>query len=587
MRSEASSPGEGPAASTAAAPAPGEASRNRWVLAELAILFFLLAHSVAYVWLSDSFHENATRLSWCADEVTVPLLQGKLLEWLGTQTYYPPLFHLYMGLCPFGTRLLSLPAMVLWSDLLLAAGFAGLAVGLRARHPPAAGAAALLLLVGFPLVNVYAKAPHFESGLLALAGALLAVLLASGELPGRSGCICLGVLTASAVLCKWTAVLYLAGPLLVAAWFTATGPGGARPALVGLATIGLVSLALTGPWFYGCMDWERFRATLANTPTNADVSGLAGYRLRLGLCFDYLSASVGSSLLPLVAAGCWLAFRRHPRTAVLLTASAAVPIVILPAFSHIEIRYVAPALPALAALAGLGLASAAPSWRRLGLGLLLVLAPAQALDRTWTGALGPCPIPEAGPQDCFDSRLQMSWDSSATARAVVERCAYWAGKMRQGRGWMRFSGHPLEAFPGLKSSVFVTLQRRAGILQTPLLFVDYAPHDYRTFVTDVAGNAFDFLVLSEQTLAVDQRQARDVLLSGWTYVPQGGAYSPNPDPPPLDDPLVLARIRANFGVVETLQGECGLVWVLVRRSLWERQPAAPPLTPLPPARGAV
>jgi hypothetical protein len=561
-------------------------SHGRWFLAELAILFFLLANSVCYVWLADSFHENATRMIWCADEVTASLLDGKLLEWLGTQTYYPPLFHLYMGLCPFGTRLLSLPAMVLWSDLLMAAGFAGLAAGLRARHPAPAGAATLLLLLGFPLVNAYAKAPHFESSLLAITSGLLAVLCAAGALPGRAGCAALGVLAGAAVLCKWTAVLYLAGPLLVAAWFTARRPGGARPALEGLAAIGLVALALTGPWFYWCMDWERFGATLANTPTSAGVSGLAGYWLRLGLGFDYLAAATGSSLLPLVVAGCWLAFRRHPRAAALLAASAAVPVVILPVFSHIEIRYVAPALPALAALAGLGLASADASWRRLLLGLLLVLAPAQALDRTWMGAFGPCPVPEAGPQDSFDSRLQMSWDPSSTARAVVERGGHWAEKLRQGRGWMRFSGHPLEAAPGLKPSVFVTLQRRAGILETPLLFVDYAPHDYRTFVHDLAGNAFDFLVLSEQTLAVDQRQARDVVLSGWTYVPQGGAYSPHDEPPPLDDPLVLGRIRDNFGVVETLQGECGLVWLLVRRSLWEHRQAALPLTPLPPARGA-
>jgi hypothetical protein len=253
------------------------------------------------------------------------------------------------------------------SVLLLALGLAG-PLGRRAALLAAAalGGANLLL----------------EHGRLALVEATVVVLLAGAFVlaaraawrPSPAAGVGLGLLVAAAVSVK--AIALLPGTVMLGVVLVAAAARRDRRALaMGLAGLGTVVLA-GAAWLVtvALPNWERFRTALRIWPTVEYLDGPAAVAGRLGRYLADSDQAIGRSLPLLAAAAVGLAVlvRRWPRLApaardALVMAGlwgvglwlAVAAADYLPGHYTAPNRYVVPALPGLAVLAGFGLADLA------------------------------------------------------------------------------------------------------------------------------------------------------------------------------------------------------------------------------------
>jgi hypothetical protein len=244
--------------------------------------------------------------------------------------------------------------------------------------------AALLAAAALGGANLF-----LEHGRLALVEATVVVLLAGAFVlaaraawrPSVAAGVGLGLLVAAALSVK--AIALLPGVVLLAVVLVAAAARRDRPALtMGLA--GLGTLALAGAAWAAAValpNWERLRTALAIWPTVDYLDSPAGIAGRLGRYLTESDQALTRTLPLLLAAALGLAAlaRRWPRLAppardTLVMAAlwgvglwlAVAAADYLPGHYAAPNRYVVPALPGLAALAGFGLADLAAVAGRVG-----------------------------------------------------------------------------------------------------------------------------------------------------------------------------------------------------------------------------
>jgi hypothetical protein len=229
-----------------------------------------------------------------------------------------------------------------------------------------------------------------EHGRLALVEATVVALLAGAFVlatraawrPSVSAGVGLGLLVAAAVSVK--AIALLPGMVMLAVVVVGGAVRRDRRAL-GMGLAALVALVLAGgAWLVAVAlpNWERFRTALRIWPTVEYLDGPAALAGRLGRYLADSDQALGRSLPLLLAAALGLAalVRRWPRLApaardaLVMAALWGVGLWLavavadyLPGHYGAPNRYVVPALPGLAVLAGFGLADlAALAGRRRG-----------------------------------------------------------------------------------------------------------------------------------------------------------------------------------------------------------------------------
>jgi 4-amino-4-deoxy-L-arabinose transferase-like glycosyltransferase len=221
-----------------------------------------------------------------------------------------------------------------------------------------------------------------EHGRLALVEATVAVLLVGAFVlatraavrPSLAAGAGVGLLVAAAVSVK--AIALLPGLVMLAVMLVAAAVRRDRAAM-GMGLAGLAALILAGgAWLVAVAlpNWDRFRTALAIWPTVEYLDGPVALAGRLGRYLADSDQALGRSLPLLVAAAIGLAAlaRRWPglapaaRDALVMAALWGVGLWLavavadyLPGHYSAPNRYVVPALPGLAVLAGFGLADLA------------------------------------------------------------------------------------------------------------------------------------------------------------------------------------------------------------------------------------
>ncbi len=548
---------------------------------ELTVGAFLLAQAGVYVVLSGNLVDcGGFACQACVLRSWLP--RAGLLAWIGSQHYYPPLYPLWLALCPPDPSDGSPWRLVLWSALLLVAGFLGLAAALRrCGVPGAAVSAAVLLMAGSPLAGYHAAVPAYECGLVCALGLLMWRLAASGGLPSTGrGQLALGAICGAGLLVKWTFGVYALAPVAWAAGSTLR-QAGLRQTARRLWPIGLTAGLLSGPWYLLCLDWRLLLSTTANDLNNPALTGLASWwAIFSGYLVALMPPALGRFLLPLTALGAGLALWRRPREATGLLATILLSVALLSCFGHSEVRYLLPAVPLVAALAGLGLGSLPRPWPRLFAWVAVACVVAQTASCNWPrpGAAG---RGVAGTPDSSQT-LVLPWPPGPNlARAVLERCeAHWTHLGCPAPAFA-LAVHPFCINPALHCRVFQYLLLVNQILPLEESRVaGYQGGDYAAFLQDLDEQRFEFLVLPERLFDSDPETVRRWSNQAWAFIPPVDGRPRSQTAPP-EDRLAIADIRRHYGVVERIETAEGVAWLLLDRRVWEAaRRAKPELKPL-------
>ena len=274
----------------------------------------------------------------------------------------PPAHHVLVaaGFLVFGES-----ARVAWGLQLVLLFATTLAVWRFAHRllGPAAGALAALVFATLPGVTRLARTarPEMTTALLV---ALVLVMLSMLR-PQRGATVVLGVLLGIGAMSLWSFPLFVAGPLLVAAFPPAAGEGWSRRRLAAAAALGLL---IAAPW------WIDFLQRLPPQGVWVGLAAVPPERLPTPASPFWARAIVDHHLsgpLRLVfLAGClviaWrLLPRRTGRAAALgLITGVALPCVILTSIGAVDAESLLPALPMLAALLAWTVASLPAAWAR-------------------------------------------------------------------------------------------------------------------------------------------------------------------------------------------------------------------------------
>jgi 4-amino-4-deoxy-L-arabinose transferase-like glycosyltransferase len=300
----------------------------------------------------------------------------------------------------------SLAAGRALSMLAAAAAVLLLALGLAEPLGRPAALLAAAALAGSDLLLEHGRLALVETTVVALLAGAFALATRAARRPSLPAGVGLGLLVAAATSVK--AIALLPGVVMVAVVLVAAAARRDRPALrMGLAAAAAALLAAAA-WLLAVAlpNWERLRTALRIWPRVDYLDDPAGLAGRLGRYLADADQAVVRSLPLLLAAGVGLAvlagrwgrLRPPARDALVMAALWGVGTWLavavgdyLPGHYIAPNRYVVPALPGLATLAGFGLATlAALAGRRATLAAvamgLLVAAPGVAVYLD--GALG-------------------------------------------------------------------------------------------------------------------------------------------------------------------------------------------------------
>lgn len=333
------------------------------------MLFYLINNGV-WLWLdaSSPSYDKAAHARFALQflrlfEEPWRLSLTRLLE---VTQYWPPFFHVSSVLVtlPFG---FSVTGVAATNFLFLPVAVASLFGLGRRLFDEWTGAGAVLLTLAYPIVYALARTVLVDFALMTMVLLTLWTILWSdgGLNPRRSWA--LGLAAGCAMLTKWTAVVFVAGPAVLWLWRALRRDRPARrTVLVAVAAAALVFAAVTLPWYVHSFNAFLRRAGEAfgsDPAQEGDPTGL------LESIWWYWGATRAALLMwPLIvptAAGvaAALVWRRSRPALAFLAAwlvPAAVFFVLIP---NKDARYVVPALPGVALLASAGLR--ALPWPRL------------------------------------------------------------------------------------------------------------------------------------------------------------------------------------------------------------------------------
>ena len=249
-----------------------------------------------------------------------------------------------------------------------------LAVGLARPLGRPAALLAAASLAGSDLVLEYGRLALVESVVVALLVGAFVLAARAAFRPSPAAGVGLGLLLAAAVSVKANALL--PGVAMLGVVLAAAVARRDRPALrMGLAAVAAAALAAAG-WLLlvAVPNWERLRMNLRIWPRVEYLGGPAAVAGRLGRSLASGDQAVGRSVPLLLAAGLglavvaagWRTLGPAARDALMMAALWGVGLWLavgagdyLPSHYQAPNRYVVPALPGLAVLAGAGLAALA------------------------------------------------------------------------------------------------------------------------------------------------------------------------------------------------------------------------------------
>lgn len=558
-------------------------TRSKIALAWLAgvlVLSALMANSYLYMDLSENPLEVGAFAGTCAIASRAWVDVG-FLEWAKGFHYYPPLYYAWLAAWMEPGERAGLAGLVMWSNVLVVLGLLGVVAAMIRSGAGAAGvASALFLLGGTPIFNIATKSLSFEIGILFATGGVLWLLSGPTGLPSRPRSALLGVIVGLGLLMKWTVVLYITGPFVVAGflWFKAGGKLKEGALRLGLAIA--MTLVVAGPWYWYCLDLDLLRQTTQNDATIPLGLGFQGYLLQYCRYLESLRIGCGIELCGVFLLGLGFGLVRRPAGTALFMSSAVVAMAILPVFLHQEHRYLVPLLPALAATAGLGFGGLHFSEAIFAAALTGLVATYQVADGTWHNYFYTPAYYRPGHQTAYDEHMRMVWPPKVAAHLFL-RCKMLAHALAQQGEQLHFGVHPLNPNPGLDAqalSFYAHSDRRAF---DEALFLGYDWTGYCSFLEDMEEGRLTFLIVSARSFWVEKHTAKQIVQTAWGYVDQGGqgVRCEGATPPP--EPFAFDAIRKQYTILETLAVDRDEIWLMVRRDVWSRTHGQFPVSPLP------
>jgi len=212
---------------------------------------WLAANIVTYGW--DRMDHLITSLAY--NNILQVVTPQSFLNALVYSNYYPPFVHFNMWLFYqlFGVNE-DVAAMVnvIYMAVLL---FATWSIAERVSNRFTA-ALAVTVLGTFPIIFIMSRYLYLDFALTALVALAIALLLATQRFTRRTVSLWFGAALGIAMLIKWTAVAFLATPLLFVLWRSDVlvtlfrNPGVLRPAWRRLAIAVSASTAVTAAWYW-------------------------------------------------------------------------------------------------------------------------------------------------------------------------------------------------------------------------------------------------------------------------------------------------------------------------------------------------
>ena len=368
---------------TAPADAPKHGAR-RWLDSGWLLLWWLLHGAVNFWWLkvdtrppySDMAGHAMTTLRLASWPWRQWVIEGRILHELLNVNPYPPFF--YLTTLPFvwfvwPTVDAMLAVNVLYLGLLIFStyGIGRLAVGRRA------GLLAAFLVSMYPLIYGLSRQYLADVALTSVTTFAIFCLFWSRAFARRWPSLLLGITIGVGVLTKWTFIVFLVGPLLIALYATLRHATRAR--LINVALAGLLSLAIGLPWYLNNLDsLQAFldfnRLLAAPQEGEAPIWSVESwiYYLR-----ELLNQQVLLPFALLAALGTFLALRRCRMNSYLwmLVSWIAVGYIASTLFINKDTRYTMPYLPSLALLSAIGFVQIRSVMvQRIGLVLIVLYA---------------------------------------------------------------------------------------------------------------------------------------------------------------------------------------------------------------------
>ncbi len=551
-------------------------------LAGLLVLSALMANSYLYMDLSENPLEVGAFAGTCSIASRAWVKVG-FLSWAKDFHYYPPGYYAWLTAWMTPYERTGLPGLVMWSNVLAGLGLLGVVAAMIRSGANAAGvAAALFLLGGTPIFNIATKTLSFEIGVLFATGGVLWLLSGPTGLPSRPRSALLGAIVGAGLMMKWTVVLYIAGPFVVASFLWFRGGGTLREGALRLGLAVAMTLVVAGPWYGLCLDFELLKQTTQNDATVPAGLGFRGYVLQYCRYLESLRVGSGIALCGVFLLGLGFGLVRRPPGTALFLSSAVVAMAVLPVFMHQEPRYLIPLLPSLAAIAGLGFGGLNFSEAIFAAALTGLVATYQVADSTWHNYYWTPAYYRPGHQPAYDDNMRMVWPPKVASHLFL-RCKMLAHALAQYGEQLHFGVHPLNPNPGLDAQALGFYSHSDERADDEALFLGYDWTGYCSFLKDMEEGRLTFLIMSARSFWVEGQTARQVVHTAWSYVDQGGQGVRCNGAKPLPEPFAFDLIRKQYTILETLAVDRDEIWLMVRRDVWARTHGQFPVSPLPMA----
>ncbi|MFH1597842.1 MAG: phospholipid carrier-dependent glycosyltransferase [Patescibacteria group bacterium] len=303
---------------------------------------------------------------------------------LNLDTIYPPFSYIVTGtFFLIGGRHFDIPqiSLLFWLLIYILSVY-GIAHYLLKNRWLAILALAISLF--YPLLAHFSRIYDLDFPLTAMTMASLAALIKSNGFKSRKWSILFGLATALAILTKWTAVVFILGPLIYILIKSFKDKESRKTKKINLVILIAIILTLIAPWYltHAKDIWKSAQATRQNifsVPTE-DLFSLdnIGY---------YVRKTVNSLTWPLAAwslVGLFFFIKNRVKNGWFLLAWIVVPYLIMTfLFYSKESRYFLPVFPALAILAATSFWKVNRIWRHVGIGLILTMGVFVWTETSW------------------------------------------------------------------------------------------------------------------------------------------------------------------------------------------------------------
>jgi len=323
---------------------------KRDIIVPLLLLLFVLILSCCFI-IKDGVpfaHDDLNHFRHSMDFKEILAGKESPLEKLHHLIHYtnpfPPLYFVLSAIIFLFTGVSAKAALLTNLFLALVLTLCFFSMALKISDRPGLSLLIAVSLLCFPLVTAMSRLNYLDFALMVFVTIAYTFLMRSDGGKKTHATVLFGIASALALLCKWTAVVFIAGGFifLMMAYIQSQK----RRILVNLTAAFLLAVLISG-WWYG-LHFNEIVDRYANSAEQFHVSGWGKLDPDLWIYISYLFYSLGPYFWIFILTGIFLAIRKKRSYMVIVALWFILPYLIFSILPAKVPRYLLPAIPALA-----------------------------------------------------------------------------------------------------------------------------------------------------------------------------------------------------------------------------------------------